>query len=75
MPGEVYTHGDRIAFYCRGKAGIKGARDHAVPFSPCTRQATLAFEAEINDRIVEIMAVAREADIAPNLQLKLTVQE
>ncbi len=63
VPGEIYTHGDRIkCFVVEVKQGLKGPEIMLSRSHPALVKALFAFEVpEINDRIVEIMAVAREA--------------
>jgi len=58
VPGEVFNHGDRIkCFVVEVKQGLKGPEIMLSRSHPA-----LALEVpEIQDRIVEIMAVAREA--------------
>ena len=63
VPGEVYNHGDRIkCFVVEVKQGLKGPEIMLSRSHPALVKQLFAFEVpEINDRIVEIMAVAREA--------------
>lgn len=63
VPGEVYNHGDRIkCFVVEVKQGLKGPEIMLSRSHPALVKALFAFEVpEITDRIVEIMAVAREA--------------
>ena len=63
VPGEVYNHGDRIkCFVVEVKQGMKGPEIMLSRSHPALVKQLFAFEVpEINDRIVEIMAVAREA--------------
>ena len=63
VPGEVYNHGDRIkCFVVEVKQGLKGPEIMLSRSHPVLVKQLFAFEVpEINDRIVEIMAVAREA--------------
>ena len=63
VPGEIYNHGDRIkCFVVEVKQGLKGPEIMLSRSHPALVKALFAFEVpEINDRIVEIMAVAREA--------------
>ena len=63
VPGEVYTHGERIkCFVVEVKQGLKGAEIMLSRSHPALVKQLFALEVpEINDRIVEIMAVAREA--------------
>lgn len=63
VPGEVYNHGDRIkCFVVEVKQGLKGPEIMLSRSHPALVKALFAFEVpEIADRIVEIMAVAREA--------------
>lgn len=63
VPGEAYNHGDRIkCFVVEVKQGLKGPEIMLSRSHPALVKQLFAFEVpEINDRIVEIMAVAREA--------------
>lgn len=63
VPGEVYTHGNRIkCFVVEVKQGLKGPEIMLSRSHPAFVKQLFALEVpEINDRIVEIMAVAREA--------------
>ena len=63
VPGEVYNHGDRIkCFVVEVKQGLKGPEIMLSRSHPALVKQLFAFEVpEINNRIVEIMAVAREA--------------
>ena len=63
VPGEVYKHGDRIkCFVVEVKQGLKGPEIMLSRSHPALVKQLFALEVpEINDRIVEIMAVAREA--------------
>jgi N utilization substance protein A len=63
VPGEVYTHGDRIkCFVVEVKQGMKGPEIMLSRSHPALVKQLFALEVpEIQDRIVEIMAVAREA--------------
>jgi N utilization substance protein A len=63
VPGEVYTHGDRIkCFVVEVKQGMKGPEIMLSRSHPALVKQLFALEVpEIKDRIVEIMAVAREA--------------
>lgn len=63
VPGEVYNHGDRIkCFVVEVKQGLKGPEIMLSRSHPALVKALFAFEVpEIAERIVEIMAVAREA--------------
>ena len=63
VPGEVYQHGDRIkCFVVEVKQGLKGPEIMLSRSHPALVQQLFALEVpEITDRIVEIMAVAREA--------------
>jgi len=63
VPGEVYNHGDRIkCFVVEVKQGLKGPEIMLSRSHPALVKQLFAFEVpEINERIVEIMAVAREA--------------
>lgn len=63
VPGEAYTHGDRIkCFVVEVKQGMKGPEIMLSRSHPALVKQLFALEVpEIKDRIVEIMAVAREA--------------
>ena len=63
VPGEVYTHGARIkCFVVEVKQGLKGPEIMLSRSHPALVKQLFALEVpEITDRIVEIMAVAREA--------------
>jgi N utilization substance protein A len=63
VPGEVYQHGDRIkCFVVEVKQGLKGPEIMLSRSHPALVKQLFALEVpEITDRIVEIMAVAREA--------------
>ncbi len=63
VPGEVYNHGDRIkCFVVEVKQGMKGPEIMLSRSHPALVKQLFALEVpEIADRIVEIMAVAREA--------------
>jgi transcription termination/antitermination protein NusA len=63
VPGEVYTHGERIkCFVVEVKQGLKGPEIMLSRSHPALVKQLFALEVpEINERIVEIMAVAREA--------------
>ncbi len=63
VPGEVYAHGERIkCFVVEVKQGLKGPEIMLSRSHPALVKQLFALEVpEINDRIVEIMAVAREA--------------
>ncbi len=63
VPGEIYNHGDRIkCFVVEVKQGMKGPEIMLSRSHPALVKQLFALEVpEINDRIVEIMAVAREA--------------
>ncbi|MFM9151326.1 MAG: transcription termination factor NusA, partial [Candidatus Planktophila sp.] len=63
VPGEVYKHGDRIkCFVVEVKQGVKGPEIMLSRSHPALVKQLFALEVpEIQDRIVEIMAVAREA--------------
>ena len=63
VPGEVYTHGNRIkCFVVEVKQGMKGPEIMLSRSHPALVKQLFALEVpEIKDRIVEIMAVAREA--------------
>ena len=72
VPGEVYNHGDRIkCFVVEVKQGLKGPEIMLSSSHPALVKQLFAFEVpEINDRIVEIMAVAREAGHRTKLAVK-----
>ena len=63
VPGEVYKHGDRIkCFVVEVKQGLKGPEIMLSRSHPALVKQLFALEVpEIQDRIVEIMGVAREA--------------
>lgn len=63
VPGEVYKHGERIkCFVVEVKQGLKGPEIMLSRSHPALVKQLFALEVpEIKDRIVEIMAVAREA--------------
>jgi N utilization substance protein A len=63
VPGEVFDHGDRIkCFVVEVKQGLKGPEIMLSRSHPALVKQLFALEVpEIQDRIVEIMAVAREA--------------
>lgn len=63
VPGEVFKHGDRIkCFVVEVKQGLKGPEIMLSRSHPALVKQLFALEVpEIQDRIVEIMAVAREA--------------
>ncbi|CAB5239223.1 unannotated protein [freshwater metagenome] len=63
VPGEIYNHGDRIkCFVVEVKQGLKGPEIMLSRSHPALVKQLFALEVpEITDRIVEIMAVAREA--------------
>lgn len=63
VPGEVYRHGERIkAFVVEVKQGMKGPEITLSRTHPALVKQLFALEVpEIRDRIVEIMAIAREA--------------
>jgi N utilization substance protein A len=63
VPGEIYRHGERIkAFVVEVKQGAKGPEVLLSRTHPALVKQLFALEVpEIRDRIVEIMAVAREA--------------
>jgi transcription termination/antitermination protein NusA len=63
VPGEVYTHGDRIkCFVVEVKQGMKGPEIMLSRSHPALVKQLFSLEVpEIKDRIVEIMEVAREA--------------
>lgn len=72
VPGEVYNHGDRIkCFVVEVKQGLKGPEIMLSRSHPALVKQLFAFEVpEINDRIVEIMAVAREAGHRTKIAVK-----
>ena len=63
VPGEAYTHGERIkCFVVEVKQGMKGPEVTLSRSHPALVKQLFALEVpEIADRIVEIMAIAREA--------------
>ena len=63
VPGEVFNHGDRIkCFVVEVKQGLKGPEIMLSRSHPALVKQLFALEVpEIQDRIVEIMGVAREA--------------
>lgn len=63
VPGEVFAHGERIkCFVIDVKQGMKGPEVTLSRSHPALVKQLFALEVpEITDRIVEIMAVAREA--------------
>lgn len=63
VPGEIYTHGERIkCFVVEVKQGMKGPEVTLSRSHPALVKQLFALEVpEITDRIVEIMAIAREA--------------
>ena len=63
VPGEVFNHGDRIkCFVVEVKQGLKGPEIMLSRSHPALVKQLFALEVpEIQDRIVEILAVAREA--------------
>jgi N utilization substance protein A len=63
VPGEVYNHGDRIkCFVVEVKQGMKGPEIMLSRSHPALVKQLFALEVpEIQDHIVEIMGVAREA--------------
>jgi N utilization substance protein A len=63
VPGEVYKHGDRIkCFVVEVKQGLKGPEIMLSRSHPALVKQLFALEVpEIQDQIVEIMGVAREA--------------
>jgi len=63
VPGEAYNHGDRIkCFVVEVKQGMKGPEIMLSRSHPALVKQLFALEVpEIQDRIVEIMGVAREA--------------
>jgi N utilization substance protein A len=63
VPGEIYNHGDRIkCFVVEVKQGLKGPEIMLSRSHPALVKQLFEFEVpEIKDRIVEIMAIAREA--------------
>jgi N utilization substance protein A len=72
VPGEIYNHGDRIkCFVVEVKQGLKGPEIMLSRSHPALVKQLFAFEVpEIGDRIVEIMAVAREAGHRTKLAVK-----
>ncbi|HEX7405357.1 MAG TPA: transcription termination factor NusA [Candidatus Nanopelagicaceae bacterium] len=63
VPGEIYTHGERIkCFVVDVKQGMRGPEVTLSRSHPALVKQLFALEVpEISDRIVEIMAIAREA--------------
>jgi len=63
VPGEVYVHGERIkCFVVDVKQGMRGPEVTLSRSHPALVKQLFALEVpEITDRIVEIMAIAREA--------------
>jgi len=63
VPGELFNHGDRIkCFVVEVKQGLKGPEIMLSRSHPALVKQLFALEVpEIQDRIVEIMAIAREA--------------
>ncbi len=63
VPGEVFSHGDRIkCFVVEVKQGLKGPEIMLSRSHPALVKQLFALEVpEIQDRLVEIMGVAREA--------------
>lgn len=63
VPGEIYRHGERIkAFVVEVKQGMKGPEITLSRTHPALVKQLFALEVpEIRDRVVEIMAIAREA--------------
>jgi len=63
VPGEIYKHGERIkCFVVDVKQGMKGPEITLSRSHPALVKQLFALEVpEIKDRIVEIMAIAREA--------------
>jgi transcription termination/antitermination protein NusA len=63
VPGEIYRHGERIkAFVVEVKQGLKGPEVTLSRTHPALVKQLFALEVpEIRDRLVEIMAIAREA--------------
>ena len=63
VPGEIYAHGERIkCFVVEVKQGMKGPEVTLSRSHPALVKQLFALEVpEIADRIVEIMAIAREA--------------
>ena len=63
VPGEVYAHGERIkCFVVEVKQGMRGPEVVLSRSHPALVKQLFALEVpEITDRIVEIMAIAREA--------------
>lgn len=63
VPGEIYSHGERIkCFVIDVKQGMRGPEVTLSRSHPALVKQLFALEVpEISDRIVEIMAIAREA--------------
>ena len=63
VPGEIYKHGERIkCFVVDVKQGMKGPEITLSRSHPALVKQLFALEVpEIKDRVVEIMAIAREA--------------
>ena len=63
VPGEIYTHGERIkCFVVDVKQGVKGPEITLSRSHPALVKQLFALEVpEIKERIVEIVAIAREA--------------
>lgn len=63
VPGEVYSHGERIkCFVVDVKQGMRGPEVTLSRSHPALVKQLFALEVpEISDRVVEIMAIAREA--------------
>ena len=63
VPGEVYVHGERIkCFVIDVKQGLRGPEVTLSRSHPALVKQLFALEVpEISDRVVEIMAIAREA--------------
>ena len=72
VPGEVYTHGPRIkCFVVEVKQGMKGPEIMLSRSHPALVKQLFALEVpEINERVVEIMGVAREAGHRTKIAVK-----
>jgi N utilization substance protein A len=72
VPGEVYTHGARIkCFVVEVKQGMKGPEIMLSRSHPALVKQLFALEVpEINERVVEIMGVAREAGHRTKIAVK-----
>jgi N utilization substance protein A len=72
VPGEVYTHGSRIkCFVVEVKQGMKGPEIMLSRSHPALVKQLFALEVpEINERVVEIMGVAREAGHRTKIAVK-----